>query len=75
MLEPLDRHSGDSTIFQFTTKRLRDFIDSRHRSSAWTRCPTEMDPESWTGKMLKLLRLHSTGEFESLMDSGVKWWS
>ena len=30
MLDPLDRHSRDSTLFQFTTKRLRDFIDSNH---------------------------------------------
>ena len=30
MLEPLDRHSRDSTLFQFTTKRLRDFIDPNH---------------------------------------------
>ena len=30
MLEPLDRHSRDSTLFQFTTKRLRDFIDPKH---------------------------------------------
>ena len=27
MLEPLDRCRRDSTLFQFTTKRLRDFID------------------------------------------------
>ena len=30
MLEQLDRHSRDSTLFQFTTKRLRDFIDPKH---------------------------------------------
>ncbi len=30
MLEPLDRHSRDSTLFQFTTKRLRDSIDPKH---------------------------------------------
>ena len=30
MLDPLDRHSRDSTLFQFTTKRLRDFIDPNH---------------------------------------------
>ena len=30
MLDPLDRHSRDSTLFQFTTKRLRDFIDPKH---------------------------------------------
>jgi len=30
MIEPLDRHSRDSTLFQFTTKRLRDFIDPNH---------------------------------------------
>ena len=27
MLEPLDRCRWDSTLFQFTSKRLRDFID------------------------------------------------
>ncbi len=27
MLEPLDRSRRDSTLFQFTTKRLRDLID------------------------------------------------
>ena len=30
MLDPLDRHSRDSTLFQFTSKRLRDFIDPNH---------------------------------------------
>ena len=30
MLDALDRHSRDSTLFQFTTKRLRDFIDPNH---------------------------------------------
>ena len=30
MLDPLDRHSRNSTLFQFTTKRLRDFIDPNH---------------------------------------------
>jgi len=30
MLEPLDRYRRDSTLFQFTTKRLRDFIDPAH---------------------------------------------
>ena len=30
MLEPLDRCRRDSTLFQFTTKRLRDFIDPNH---------------------------------------------
>ena len=30
MLEPLDRCRRDSTLFQFTSKRLRDFIDSNH---------------------------------------------
>ena len=30
MIEPLNRHSRDSTLFQFTTKRLRDFIDPNH---------------------------------------------
>ena len=30
MLEPLDRCRRDSTLFQFTTKRLRDFIDPDH---------------------------------------------
>ncbi len=29
MLDPLDHHSRDSTPFQFTTKRLRDFIDPK----------------------------------------------
>ena len=30
MLDTFDRHSRDSTLFQFTTKRLRDFIDPKH---------------------------------------------
>ena len=30
MLEPLDRFSRDSTLFQFTSRRLRDFIDPKH---------------------------------------------
>ena len=30
MLDPLDRHSRDSALFQFTTKRLKDFIDPNH---------------------------------------------
>ena len=30
MLEPLDRCRRDSTLFQFTTKQLRDFIDLNH---------------------------------------------
>ena len=30
MLEPLDRCRRDSTLFQFTRKRLRDFIDPNH---------------------------------------------
>ena len=30
MLEPLDRCRRHSTLFQFTTKRLRDFIDPDH---------------------------------------------
>ena len=30
MLEPLDRCRSDSTLFQFTTKQLRDFIDPNH---------------------------------------------
>ena len=30
MLETLDRTSRDSTLFQFTSKRLRDFIDPNH---------------------------------------------
>ena len=30
MLGSLDRHSRDSTLFQFTTKRLRDFLDPKH---------------------------------------------
>ena len=30
MLEPLDRCRRDSTLFQFTTKQLRDFIDPHH---------------------------------------------
>lgn len=28
MLEPLDRCRRDSTLFQFSTKQLRDFIDA-----------------------------------------------
>lgn len=30
MIEPLDRYRRDSTLFQFTTKRLRDFLDPDH---------------------------------------------
>ena len=30
MLEPLDRCRRDSILFQFTSKRLRDFIDPNH---------------------------------------------
>ena len=30
MLDPLNRHSRDSTLFQFTTKHHRDFIDPDH---------------------------------------------
>ena len=30
MLKPLDRHRRDSTLFQFTTRRLRDFVDPDH---------------------------------------------
>ena len=30
MLEPLDRCRRDSALFQFTTRRLRDFIDPNH---------------------------------------------
>ena len=30
MNEPLDRSRRDSTLFQFTTKQLRDFIDPNH---------------------------------------------
>ncbi len=30
MLEPLDRYRRDSTLFQFSSKRLRDFIDPGH---------------------------------------------
>jgi len=30
MLEPLDRYRRDSTLFQFTSRRLRDFIDPNH---------------------------------------------
>ena len=30
MIEPLDRSCHDSTLFQFTTRQLRDFIDPNH---------------------------------------------
>ena len=30
MIEPLDRSRRDSTLFQCTTKQLRDFIDPNH---------------------------------------------
>ena len=30
MLETLDRSRRDSTLFQFTTKQMRDFIDPNH---------------------------------------------
>ena len=30
MPDPLDRCRRDSTLFQFTTKQLRDFIDPNH---------------------------------------------
>ena len=29
-MKPLDRHRRDSTLFQFTSKGLRDFIDPNH---------------------------------------------
>ena len=30
MLKQLDQHRRDSTLFQFTTRRLRDFVDPDH---------------------------------------------
>ena len=30
MIEPLDQSRRDSTLFQFTTKQLQDFIDPNH---------------------------------------------
>ena len=30
MIEPPDRHRRDATLFQFTTKKLRDVIDPNH---------------------------------------------
>ena len=30
MIEPLDRSRRDSTLFKFTSKQLRDFIDPNH---------------------------------------------
>ena len=30
MLKPLDRHRRDSALFQFTSQRMRDFIDPDH---------------------------------------------
>ena len=30
MLKPRNRHRGGSTLFQFTSRRLRDFIDPDH---------------------------------------------
>ena len=30
MIEPLDHSRRDSTLFQFTTRQLRDFIDPNH---------------------------------------------
>lgn len=30
MIEPLDCSRRDSTLFQFTTRQLRDFIDPNH---------------------------------------------
>ena len=30
MIEPLDRSRRDSTLFEFTTRQLRDFIDPNH---------------------------------------------
>ena len=30
MLEPLDHYRRDSTLFQFTNRGLRDFIDPNH---------------------------------------------
>ena len=29
-MKPLDRHRRDPTLFQFTTRRLRDFVDPDH---------------------------------------------
>ncbi len=40
MLEPLDRCRKESTLFQFTSKRLREFINPNHllirSTSSWT---------------------------------------
>ena len=33
MLDPLDRHRRDSTLFQFTSRRLRDFVDPKHQGN------------------------------------------
>ena len=30
MFDPLNRHSRDSTLFQFTTKGMRDFVDPKY---------------------------------------------
>ena len=30
MLRPLDRHRRDPTLFQFTIRRLHDFVDPDH---------------------------------------------
>ena len=30
MIEPLDHSCRDSTLLQFTSKQLRDFIDPNH---------------------------------------------
>ena len=46
MLDPLDHHSRDSTLFQFTTKRLRDFIDRITSSSRSTRGSTSRSSSS-----------------------------
>ena len=62
MLEPLDRCRKESTLFQFTSKRLREFINPNHlliqiddqldfarlSGSRWRRgtVPTSADPPS-----------------------------
>lgn len=39
MLDPSDRHSRDSKLIQFTTKRLKDFIDPNHPLTRTSKLP------------------------------------
>ena len=65
MIELLDRCRRDSTLFQFTNRRLRDFIDPNHLLirideqldfaklvAPLEECYCEVEPIIWTGSGL-----------------------